>query len=55
MKDVIDLKNEIFPRAKVFIGGAAVNQEFADEIGADAYCRDAIDTVKKIEEMIDEV
>ena len=55
MKDVIDLKNEIYPRAKVFIGGAAVNQEFADEIGADAYCRDAIDTVRKIEEMIDEV
>jgi transposase-like protein len=44
--------NEIYPKAKIIIGGAAVNQQFADEIGADAYGRDAIDTVKKIEELM---
>ncbi len=52
MKDVIELKNRVYPDAKVLIGGAAVNQKFADEIGADAYCRDAIDTVRKIEELL---
>jgi 5-methyltetrahydrofolate--homocysteine methyltransferase len=30
---------------KVFIGGAVVNQEYADKITADAYCKDAMDTV----------
>ena len=52
MKDVIDLKNELYPDVKVIIGGAAVNEQFAKEIGADAYGRDAIDTVRKIEELM---
>ena len=52
MKDVVDLKNELYSEAKVIIGGAAVNQQFAEEIGADAYGRDAIDTVKKVEELM---
>ena len=32
---------------KVMVGGAPVNQRWADEIGADAYGLDAIDAVKK--------
>ncbi len=52
MKDVIELKNRLYPKAKVLIGGAAVNEKFAGEIGADAYARDAIDTVRKIEELM---
>jgi corrinoid protein of di/trimethylamine methyltransferase len=32
---------------KVMVGGAPVNQRWADEIGADAYGIDAIDAVKK--------
>lgn len=38
-------------KVKVLIGGAPVSQKFADEIGADAYARDAVlavDTVKKL-------
>ena len=36
------LRNNI----KVLIGGAAVSDEFAQEIGADAYCVDAFDAVR---------
>jgi 5-methyltetrahydrofolate--homocysteine methyltransferase len=35
---------------KVLIGGAAVSDEFAQEIGADAYCIDAFQAVKVLEE-----
>ncbi len=52
MKDVIDLKKKVYPQAKVLIGGAAVNEKFAREIGADAYARDAIEAVKKVEELM---
>ncbi len=34
---------------KVLIGGAAVSNEFAQEIGADAYCVDAFDAVRVLE------
>jgi len=34
---------------KVLIGGAAVSQEFAQEIGADAYCIDGFAAVKALE------
>ena len=30
---------------KVFVGGAVLTQEYADMIGADRYCRDALDSV----------
>lgn len=35
-------------RVKVIVGGAPVTQEFADEIGADAYGHDAGDAVQKM-------
>jgi 5-methyltetrahydrofolate--homocysteine methyltransferase len=35
---------------KVLIGGAAVSDEFAQEIGADAYCIDAFQAIKVLEE-----
>ena len=35
-------------RVKVIVGGAPVTQEFADEIGADAFGWDASDAVKKV-------
>ena len=34
---------------KVLIGGAAVSDEFAQEIGADAYCVDAFDAVRVLD------
>jgi len=43
MKVVIDTleKNSIRDDYIVLVGGAPLNQEFGDAIGADAYCRDA--------------
>jgi len=34
---------------KVLIGGAAVSDEFAREIGADSYCADAFAAVKVLD------
>ena len=35
------LKQPVRPRIKIMVGGAPISQEFADEIGADAYTEDA--------------
>lgn len=35
---------------KVLIGGAAVSEDFAKQIGADAYCVDGFDAIKKLEQ-----
>lgn len=46
MREVIELvKKEKIP-ARVMIGGAVITQEYADEIGADGYSRDAAEAVK---------
>jgi len=48
MGDVIEaLKNAgLRDSVKVLIGGAAVSEEYAREIGADAYCADGFEAVK---------
>jgi 5-methyltetrahydrofolate--homocysteine methyltransferase len=53
MKVVIDTLKEEGIRGNyiVMVGGAPLNDEFADAIGADAYCRDAataVETAKKL-------
>jgi 5-methyltetrahydrofolate--homocysteine methyltransferase len=47
MQEVIDkLKEEgIRDNVKVLIGGAPTSQAFADQIGADAHCKDAFDAI----------
>ena len=52
MKVVIDTLKEKGIRSDyiVLVGGAPLNEAFADAIGADAYCRDAavaVETAKK--------
>jgi len=49
MRNVIDaLKSAgLRDKVKVIVGGAPVTEEFAREIGADAYGRDAVDAVEK--------
>ncbi|TEU18037.1 MAG: cobalamin-binding protein [Dehalococcoidia bacterium] len=42
-------ENKLRSSVKVLIGGAAVSEEFAQEIGADAYCVNAFDAVKVLE------
>ena len=51
MKGVIDALKESGLRdtVKVLIGGAAVSDEYAKEIGADFYCIDGFDAVKKLD------
>ena len=54
MKVVIDALKEQKLRDDyiVLVGGAPLNEEFANEIGADAYCRDAAVAVETAKEMI---
>jgi 5-methyltetrahydrofolate--homocysteine methyltransferase len=42
-------ENKLRSNVKVLIGGAAVSEEFAQEIGADAYCIDAFAAVKVLD------
>lgn len=54
MKEVIDLieKEGLRNKVKIMIGGAPVNQVFADKIGADGYSTNANTAVLKAKELI---
>jgi methanogenic corrinoid protein MtbC1 len=56
MRNVIDaLKSAgLRDKVKVIVGGAPVTEEFAREIGADAYGRDAVDAVEKCIRLLEE-
>ena len=46
MEETIRLLREKKPDTKVVVGGAVMTQEYADKIGADAYAKDAMGTVR---------
>lgn len=46
MRHVIDYAKTEKVDAKIIVGGAVITQEYADEIGADGYSKDAADAVK---------
>jgi len=46
MREVVEEVKRIELPVKVMIGGAVITQEYADEIGADGYSKDAADAVK---------
>lgn len=48
MKEVVELAKEKGYEGKIIIGGAAVTESFAEEIGADGYSTDAADCVKLV-------
>lgn len=52
MKEVITLAKEKGCTAKIMIGGAPVTAEFAQEIGADAYSKDAAEAAEKAEALM---
>lgn len=52
MKDVVNLAKEKGCKSKVIIGGAAVTESFAEEIGADGYSKDAAECVKLVERLL---
>ena len=51
MEKTILLLRKRAPRCKIAVGGAVLNKEYADRIGADAYCKDAMQTVRYAEEV----
>ncbi len=50
--NVIALLREQCPQTKVIIGGAVITEEFAAEAGADGFGRDAVQTVKLMDAML---
>lgn len=54
MKDVVELVKERGCTAKVVIGGAAITESFAEEIGADGYSKDAAECVKLVDRLLEE-
>lgn len=54
MKEVVDLVKEKGCDCKVVIGGAAITDSFAEEIGADGYSKDAADCVKLVDRLLAE-
>ncbi len=52
MKEVVDYLRSKGLQPKIIIGGAPVTQEYANEIGAQGYGRDANDAVKVVERVL---
>lgn len=54
MKKVIDTLQEkgLRDQVQVILGGAPVNQEFADKIGADLYAEDALEAVNVLKKVL---
>jgi 5-methyltetrahydrofolate--homocysteine methyltransferase len=52
MRDIIEAIRREYPKALIMIGGAPVNQRFADEIGASGYAPNAFEAVNKARELI---
>ncbi|MBO5945010.1 MAG: cobalamin-dependent protein, partial [Clostridia bacterium] len=51
MEETIKMLRQLCPEAKVMVGGAVLTQKYADMIGADKYCRDAMQAVRYAEEL----
>lgn len=52
MKNVVDYAKEQKVDAKIMIGGAVITQDYADEIGADGYSKDAAGAVKLAKQLL---
>ena len=52
MEQIINLKNKLNMNVKIMVGGAPVTRDFAKNIGADGYSRDAIEAAKTAEKLI---
>lgn len=46
MENTIKLLRKEAPDVKIFVGGAVLTEDYAMQIGADAYCRDAMASVR---------
>ena len=52
MEETIKLLKEKYPDIRIVVGGAVLTQDYADEIGADYYGKDAMDTVRAAQEVL---
>jgi len=55
MEETIKQLRVSAPWAKIVVGGAVLNREYADRIGADKYAKDAMETVRYAEEMTNKI
>jgi len=51
MEQAIKLIKEKYPNTKIMVGGAVLNPEYAQMIGADKYAKDAMDAVRYAQEI----
>ncbi len=51
MEETIKLLRNKAPFAKIIVGGAVLNREYAEKIGADKYAKDAMETVRYAKEL----
>lgn len=51
MGDVVELAKQKGCKAKILVGGACITEDFAKEIGADGFARDAAECVKVVERL----
>ncbi len=51
MEETIVQLRKAAPWAKVMVGGAVLTQDYADTMGADRYCRDAMASVNYAEQV----
>ena len=47
------LLHEFAPFCRVVVGGAVLNADYAERIGADKYAKDAVETVRYAESLAD--
>jgi 5-methyltetrahydrofolate--homocysteine methyltransferase len=52
MKDAVAAIRAVDPKAKILVGGAPVTDEFADEIGADGFAKDAATAANVAQELL---
>ncbi|MCD7729303.1 MAG: homocysteine S-methyltransferase family protein [Clostridia bacterium] len=51
MKETIELLNEQYPECRTLVGGAVLNKDYAEMIGATKYAKDAMESVRYCEEV----
>ena len=53
MREIVVAAKQEGITAKIIIGGAVITKEYADEIGADGYSKDAADAVKLVKSLME--
>ena len=51
MEETVSAVHSALPDCKVIVGGAVLNREYAERMGADAYAKDAMGAVRYAEEV----